>query len=93
MSERVYTPEDARRESCRDVPAPHGYSQWKGGSICMDLRCECGKPSHIDAGFVYYVRCPHCARVYALDSVIRLLPIHEPAVWPADHCEPKTARP
>jgi hypothetical protein len=30
---------------------PHGWIQWKGTNVCMDVYCACGHHSHIDAKF------------------------------------------
>ena len=45
---------------------PHGWIQWKGTDVCMDIYCKCGYHSHIDAEFAYHVECPICHTVYAL---------------------------
>ena len=38
---------------------PHGWIQWKGTNVCMDIHCKCGMLTHIDADFAYHVKCPH----------------------------------
>jgi len=56
---------------------PHGWIQWKGTDVCMDIHCECGKISHIDGDFVYYVKCPYCGTIYHCNGHIELIPIKE----------------
>jgi hypothetical protein len=61
---------------------PHGWIQWKGTDICMDVYCECGRHSHVDGDFVYYVKCPACGAVYFCNGHIELIKLEiEP-----DHC-------
>lgn len=55
---------------------PHGWIQWKGTDVCMDIHCKCGKSSHIDETFVYNVKCPYCGRVYFCNGHIELTEIH-----------------
>ena len=52
---------------------PHGVIQWKGTSVCMDLRCKCGATSHIDADFLYSVKCPRCLACYAVKPYVELV--------------------
>jgi hypothetical protein len=54
---------------------PHGWIQWKGTDVCMDVYCECGRHSHIDASFAYYVKCPECKKVYMCNGHIELIMI------------------
>jgi len=49
----------------------HGWIQWKGTDVCMDVYCECGYHGHVDCDFAYYIKCP-CGRVYEVDSTVRL---------------------
>ena len=51
---------------------PYGWIQWKGTDVCMDIHCECGKLTHIDADFLYHVKCSACGRVYECDGHIAL---------------------
>lgn len=46
-----HTDEQARLER------PFGWIQWKGTNVCIDLHCECGAHGHVDAEFLYFVRC------------------------------------
>ena len=52
---------------------PHGWVQWKGTDVCMDVRCECGKHTHVDAMFAYNVECPYCGAVYACNGHIEFI--------------------
>jgi len=56
---------------------PHGWIQWKGTDVCMDVYCSCGCHSHVDAEFAYYIRCPECKKVYMTNGHIELVPITE----------------
>jgi len=53
----------------------HGWIQWKGTNVCIDLHCPCGAHDHIDAGFAYFYRCSGCGRGYALGQTIKLIPL------------------
>ncbi len=55
-----------------DHPAPHGWIQWKGTDVCIDINCECGALLHHDGDFMYFVRCPKCQTVYECDGHIKL---------------------
>lgn len=57
---------------------PHGWIQWKGTNVCMDIHCTCGYHSHIDDDFTYYIRCPRCDRKYMCNGHIELIEITEP---------------
>lgn len=57
---------------------PHGWIQWKGTDVCMDLHCTCGVHGHIDAGFAYYVKCTGCGQVYLVSAHVALLPGEPP---------------
>lgn len=56
---------------------PHGWVQWKGTDVCMDIHCKCGHLSHIDDTFAYYVRCPKCKTVYHCNGHIELIELEE----------------
>ena len=58
--------------------APHGWIQWKGTDVCMDIYCVCGKHSHIDEQFAYHVKCPACHRVYSCNGHIEFILLEEP---------------
>lgn len=55
---------------------PHGWIQWKGTEVCMDIRCACGCLHHIDADFAYVIRTP-CGRLYSTGAHIPLFEINE----------------
>jgi hypothetical protein len=54
---------------------PHGWVQWKGTEVCMDIHCKCGDMFHIDASFAYFVKCPTCETVYMCNGHIELIEI------------------
>ena len=54
---------------------PHGWVQWKGTDVCMDLHCICGAHGHVDADFVYTVKCHHCGRVYDVAGDVLLVEV------------------
>ena len=56
---------------------PHGWIQWKGTAVCMDIHCKCGQHSHIDAEFAYHVKCPACGTVYLCNGHIELIEMQE----------------
>jgi|GEM_PF-2139104 len=52
---------------------PHGWIQWKGTDVCMDIHCECGAHMHLDAEFAYNVKCPYCGVSYMCNGHIELI--------------------
>ena len=58
-----------------EFPIPHGWIQWKGTSVCMDVHCECGELTHIDEEFCYYIKCGNCGKIYECDGHIKLYPL------------------
>jgi len=54
---------------------PHGWVQWKGTDVCMDVHCSCGCHFHIDAEFVYFVECPACNKVYEVNGHVELIEV------------------
>lgn len=56
---------------------PHGWIQWKGTDVCMDMYCKCGCHSHIDADFSYHVKCPECGTVYFCNGHIEFIELKE----------------
>lgn len=52
---------------------PHGWIQFKGTSICMDVHCKCGALGHIDGKFIYYLKCSSCGTIYELNGHIELI--------------------
>jgi hypothetical protein len=53
----------------------HGWIQWKGTDVCMDIKCRCGHAGHVDTDFFYYYRCPSCGTVFAIGQVVKLIPL------------------
>lgn len=64
----------------RDFPddGPHGWIQWKGTDVCIDLHCECGTHGHYDGDFMYAVQCEDCGRKYAVGSNVKLIELTDP---------------
>jgi hypothetical protein len=56
---------------------PHGWVQWKGTDVCMDVYCKCGYHSHIDAEFAYHVKCPSCGTVNMCNGHIEMIELEE----------------
>ena len=54
---------------------PHGWVQWKGTDVCMDVYCSCGYHSHVDAWFAYYVQCPNCKKIYQANPHVELIEV------------------
>jgi len=61
----------------RRTDQPHGWVQWKGTDVCMDVHCACGGMSHVDADFVYHVKCPYCGRVYFCNGHIEFIELEK----------------
>lgn len=57
---------------------PHGWIQWKGTDVCMDLHCKCGAHLHVDTDFFYYFTCGRCGTVYAVGATVRLVELTDP---------------
>lgn len=64
---------------------PHGWIQWKGTDVCMDIHCKCGCLVHIDTDFAYFVKCLECNTIYFCNGHIELIEIEEEP----DHCVAK----
>lgn len=75
-------------------PAPHGWIQWKGTDVCIDIHCECGSHLHYDGDFMYFVRCPKCKAVFECDGHIKLhrVPDDEVTSVIAESCEIREPR-
>ena len=56
---------------------PHGWIQWKGTDVCIDIHCTCGESTHIDGDFMYHIQCPHCKQIYEANGHVELIPIAE----------------
>jgi hypothetical protein len=55
---------------------PHGWIQWKGTDVCIDLHCECGAHCHFDGDFLYHWECPHCHAKYAIGCNVKLIKLN-----------------
>jgi hypothetical protein len=66
-------------KSKSEAEGPHGWIQWKGTNVCIDLQCECGAAPHFDGEFFYYFRCADCGKTYAVGQYVKLVEI------PAEH--------
>lgn len=60
-----------------DERKPHGFIQWKGTDVCMDIHCKCGHLSHIDGEYAYNVKCPKCGTVYMCNGNIELIELEQ----------------
>lgn len=60
------TPEEDKAFSFDEKESPYVFLQWKGTDACFDFHCKCGAHCHFDGYFAYYVKCPHCARIYQM---------------------------
>jgi hypothetical protein len=72
----------------QDTPVegkPHGWIQWKGTDVCVDLTCACGHHGHIDGEFFYGYRCSKCGAHYAVGQNIVLIPLSEQQVASWQH--------
>jgi len=52
---------------------PHGWIQWKGTDVCIDLYCKCGHHGHYDGDFLYAFECPACHAKYAVGQNVKLI--------------------
>jgi len=75
----VVSDDDHKAIYGQDTPAgeAHGWVQWKGTNVCMDIHCRCGHHGHVDADFFYAYRCPKCGATYAVGQVVKLIPLTE----------------
>ncbi len=56
---------------------PHGWIQWKGTNVCMDIHCKCGYHGHIDVDFAYHVKCHKCGTVYMCSGFVEFIELKE----------------
>ena len=64
---------EARRLRETKLGVPHGWIQWEGTDVCMDVHCICGTHGHIDADFAYFLKCNDCGRVYITSNYVQLI--------------------
>jgi len=62
------------------IKKPFGQIQWKGTDVCIDIHCLCGKSTHFDGDFMYFIKCPYCNRVYECDQNINLKEKQSPLI-------------
>ena len=53
----------------------HGWIQWKGTDVCIDLHCKCGYHGHFDGDFFYFYECQFCHAKYAVGQNVKLIPL------------------
>lgn len=56
---------------------PHGWIQWKGTNVCIDVHCKCGAHLHFDCDFLYHIQCHKCERYYFMNGHIEMIEILE----------------
>lgn len=71
--EQVYGRDNPEGES-------HGWIQWKGTNVCMDLHCSCGHHGHFDGDFFYHFQCPACGKKFAVGQNVALIPLTDEEV-------------
>lgn len=54
----------------------HGWIQWKGTNVCIDLYCKCGHHGHYDGEFFYHYECSACHRKYAVGANVKLIELN-----------------
>jgi hypothetical protein len=52
---------------------PHGWVQWKGTNVCIEIHCKCGYHSHYDGYFAHHIQCPSCGTIYYLNPHIEMI--------------------
>lgn len=79
MSEhkKAINADEARKIQEEYKDKPHGWIQWKGTDVCMDVYCKCGHHSHVDSEFAYYIKCPKCKAVYMCNAHIELIELEQ----------------
>ena len=77
MRKVAQTSQDATKLEESYEGKPHGWIQWKGTDVCMDIYCKCGHHSHIDADFAYSVECPACGTCYHCNPHVELIELTE----------------
>lgn len=74
---KAKTSEEAWKIQEKYEGLPHGWVQWKGTDVCMDVYCKCGYHSHIDASFAYNVKCPKCGTIYDVNGHVEFIEIEQ----------------
>jgi hypothetical protein len=73
MNLEQYWAEVHEADGARWEGSPHGWIQWKGTNVCIDLHCCCGAHGHIDAEFFYNYVCLACGRKYSMSAYVRMI--------------------
>lgn len=50
------------------IKETHVFIQWKGTDACLDFHCDCGAYHHIDAEFLYAIKCHKCNTIWEMPS-------------------------
>lgn len=45
---------------------PYAYIQLHSSNICGEFHCTCGATGHVDAEFLFLVKCLDCNKVYQI---------------------------
>ena len=69
--------EAAQDIEARIVEGPHGWIQWKGTNVCIDLHCTCGNLGHFDGDFAYAIKCAYCGAIWKLGQNVQFTPLPE----------------
>jgi len=78
MTKKAKNIEDAWNIQETYEDQPHGWIQWKGTDVCMDIHCKCGVLLHIcNVDFAYHVKCLECNTVYFCNGHIELIELEE----------------
>lgn len=80
---KARTSDDAWKIQETYAGKPHGWIQWKGTEVCIDLHCKCGAHCHFDGGFLYHWKCPHCSAVYMLNGHVEMIELEKEP----EHCK------
>jgi len=72
---KAATTQEALEIQDKQEGLPHGWIQWKGTDVCMDVHCSCGVLAHIDGDFIYTIKCGGCGKVYCLSGYIEFIEI------------------
>ena len=69
--------EEARKLQEKQEGKPYGWIQWQGTDVCMDFYCKCGHRDHIDAEFVFNIKCGKCGTVYQCNPHIEFIELEQ----------------
>jgi hypothetical protein len=77
-SEKQAAPPKAWDRQTR-ISGPHGWIQWKGTQVCMDIHCSCGFWGHVDREFFYFWRCPNpdCGKVWMVNGHVEFVEVFQ----------------